>query len=100
MSSQCLKSGMHTTSEGRSRVDRQRARLDQASISNMRKLDSFFREANRLGGLSTSEDSSALNNSFGYLYLPVTMERRALKDITFSDGSFIPKGTHVAAVSG
>ena len=27
------------------------------------------------------------------------MERKALKDFTFSDGTFIPKGTHVAAVA-
>ena len=27
------------------------------------------------------------------------MERKALKDFTFSDGTIIPKGTHVAAVA-
>ena len=27
------------------------------------------------------------------------MERKALKDFTFSDGTFIPKGTHVASVA-
>ena len=27
------------------------------------------------------------------------MERKALKDFTFSDGTFIPKGTHVAAAA-
>lgn len=28
------------------------------------------------------------------------MERKALKDFTFSDGTLIPKGTHVAAIAG
>jgi cytochrome P450 len=27
------------------------------------------------------------------------MERKALKDFTFSDGTFIPRGTHVAALA-
>ena len=27
------------------------------------------------------------------------MERKAMKDFTFSDGTFIPKGTHVAALA-
>lgn len=28
------------------------------------------------------------------------MERRAMKDFTFSDGTFIPKGTHLAVSAG
>ena len=28
------------------------------------------------------------------------MERKAVQDFTFSDGTFIPKGTHVAAIFG
>ena len=30
---------------------------------------------------------------------PVAMERKALKDFTFSDGTFIPKGTFLAALA-
>jgi cytochrome P450 len=55
----------------------------KASLSNMRKLDSFLREAQRVSGSST-----------------LGPERKALKDFTFSDGTFIPKGTHVAAIAG
>jgi cytochrome P450 len=55
----------------------------KAALFNMRKLDSFLRETQRIGGFST-----------------IVMERKALKDFTFSDGTFIPKGSHVAAVSG
>jgi Cytochrome P450 len=72
----------------------------KAALFNMRKLDSFLRETQRISGFSTSEFRSALNNLHAYLHLPVVMERKALKDFTFSDGTFIPKGTHVAAVSG
>jgi len=28
------------------------------------------------------------------------MERKAMKDFTFSDGTLIPKGTHVAVIAG
>jgi len=32
--------------------------------------------------------------------LEVGMERKAVKDFTFSDGTIIPNGTHVAAIIG
>ena len=72
----------------------------KASMFNMRKLDSFLREAQRFGGFSTSEDPSVFNNQIAGLHILVVMERKALKDFTFSDGTFIPKGTHVAAIVG
>ena len=39
-------------------------------------------------------------NSNSKLMLEVGMERKAVKDFTFSDGTIIPNGTHVAAIIG
>jgi hypothetical protein len=72
----------------------------KASIFNMRKLDSFFREAQRLAGFSPSEEHSALKNASFKLTLAVGLERKAMKDFRFSDGTLIPKGTFVAAIAG
>ncbi|KAH9884927.1 cytochrome P450 [Cubamyces lactineus] len=54
----------------------------KASIGKMRKLDSFLKESMRLA------DGSLL-----------TMFRKAVKDVTLSDGTRIPRGTLVAAAS-
>jgi len=54
----------------------------KSSIFNMRKLDSFLRESQRLNGLGL-----------------ISLGRKALKDFTFSDGTFIPKGTYLAAAA-
>jgi len=34
------------------------------------------------------------------LHFVVGLERKAMKDFRFSDGTLIPKGTHIAAVAG
>ena len=62
----------------------------------MRKLDSFLREAQRVNSFSSSKGHPPNSKVSSDSHLPVTMERKALKDFTFSDGTFIPKGTHVA----
>ncbi|EKM50862.1 uncharacterized protein PHACADRAFT_128456 [Phanerochaete carnosa HHB-10118-sp] len=49
------------------------------SLQKMRKVDSFLKECQRLDNART-----------------VFLERKALKDFTFSDGTFIPKGSHVS----
>ncbi|TBU42680.1 cytochrome P450 [Dichomitus squalens] len=54
----------------------------KASIGKMRKLDSFLKESMRLA------DGSLLN-----------IFRKAMKDVTLSDGTRIPKGTLVAAAA-
>jgi hypothetical protein len=72
----------------------------KTSIFNMRKLDSFLREAQRISGFTTSEYCPVLSNLLANVPLPVAMERKAMKDFTFSDGTFIPKGTHVGAIAG
>ncbi len=68
----------------------------------MRKLDSFFKETMRLadGSLRTSisvpYDMLHANLS---ITQPVNIFRKAVKDVTLSDGTRIPKGTLVAAAS-
>ncbi|PCH42095.1 cytochrome P450, partial [Wolfiporia cocos MD-104 SS10] len=54
----------------------------KTGIVNMRKLDSFLKESMRITGLSTG-----------------TLLRLAMKDYTFADGTFIPKGTFVSAAT-
>jgi len=53
------------------------------AISKMKKVDSFMKECQRYYGLGV-----------------VSMTRKALKDFSFSDGTFIPKGTFVSSASG
>ncbi|KAF8549780.1 cytochrome P450 [Imleria badia] len=54
----------------------------KAALSKMRKVDSFLKECQRIEGISC-----------------VGLQRKALKDFTFSDGTFVPKGTMIAAAS-
>jgi len=71
----------------------------KASTFNMRKLDSFLREVQRFGSSTPSKGHPSNSGFLIDSYLPVAMERKAMKDFTFSDGTFIPKGTHVAIVT-
>ncbi|KAI5993495.1 cytochrome P450 [Pisolithus albus] len=48
------------------------------AIASMRKVDSFLAETQRLEGVLTS-----------------SVQRKAMKDLTLSDGTFVPKGTHL-----
>jgi len=52
----------------------------KAALLKMRKVDSFLKESQRINTLAAS-----------------TLSRVALKDFTFSDGTFIPAGTFVSA---
>ncbi|EED82919.1 predicted protein [Postia placenta Mad-698-R] len=52
----------------------------KAAMNKMRKVDSFLKESNRYTGLGAK-----------------SMTRLALKDFTFSDGTFIPAGTTISA---
>lgn len=88
----------------------------KASLGKMRKLDSFLKESMRLadGTLSASPSIppgahaddclpslSRICSLFDPPYAPptVTMFRKALKDVTLSDGTRIPRGTLVGAAS-
>ncbi|KAG8217979.1 cytochrome P450 [Butyriboletus roseoflavus] len=48
------------------------------AVANMHKIDSFMKESQRMDGIGL-----------------VNMVRKAMKDVTFSDGTVIPKGTFV-----
>ncbi|KAH7906709.1 cytochrome P450 [Hygrophoropsis aurantiaca] len=52
------------------------------AMTKMRKVDSFLKETQRCDGIGS-----------------LSMSRKALKDFTFSDGTFIPKGTMVSVAS-
>ncbi|KAF8435729.1 cytochrome P450 [Boletus edulis BED1] len=54
----------------------------KGAVGKMRKLDSFLKECLRFEGL-----------------LSASLSRKAVKDFTFSDGTFIPKGTLIAAAT-
>ncbi|KAH9930095.1 cytochrome P450 [Fomitopsis serialis] len=54
----------------------------KAALGNMRLVDSFLKEVGRVTGLGA-----------------ISINRKAVQDYTFSDGTFIPKGTFVAAAS-
>ncbi|KAG6380639.1 cytochrome P450 [Boletus reticuloceps] len=54
----------------------------KVAVDKMRKVDSFLKECLRFEGM-----------------LMASLSRKALKDFTFSDGTFIPKGTSVAVPS-
>ncbi|EPT03391.1 hypothetical protein FOMPIDRAFT_1028682 [Fomitopsis schrenkii] len=54
----------------------------KAALGRMIKIDSFFKESQRVNGVSG-----------------ISIFRRAMKDVTFSDGTYIPEGTIVAAVT-
>ncbi|KAI0795985.1 cytochrome P450 [Abortiporus biennis] len=55
----------------------------KASVQKMRKIDSFLKECQRYGGLGA-----------------LSMTRLSMKDFTFSDGTYIPKGTFISAAAG
>ncbi|CAL1702998.1 unnamed protein product [Somion occarium] len=54
----------------------------KAAMGKMRKVDSFLKESQRYHGLGA-----------------ISITRRALRDFTFSDGTFIPKGEFVSAAA-
>ena len=67
----------------------------------MRKVDSFIKECQRLGGIGNGacvyiHSICQLLNLFNPL---VSLSRKALKDFTFSDGTFLPKGTMIVAAA-
>ncbi|KAH9838661.1 cytochrome P450 [Rhodofomes roseus] len=54
----------------------------KAALGNMRLVDSFLKEVGRVTGLGA-----------------ISVNRKALQDFTFLDGTFVPKGTFVAAAA-
>jgi Cytochrome P450 len=70
----------------------------KAAISGMRKLDSFMKEAQRMQGIGASKLLQSILTMCAD-FEPASMTRMALKEFTFSNGTHIPKGGFVSAVS-
>ena len=68
----------------------------KASMAKMRKLDSFFRETQRLRNIAAGTGIALPVNIPPYEGLSVGISRMTLKDFTFSDGTMIPKGQIVS----
>ncbi|TFY68008.1 hypothetical protein EVJ58_g1278 [Rhodofomes roseus] len=68
------------------------------SVNRFAKIDSFLRESQRYCALGTSEliRPIAHNAHTHRLIIAESLRRTAMQDYTFSDGTFIPKGTKVA----
>lgn len=68
----------------------------KASMSKLYKVDSFLKESQRFTGLaSRTQLFYPWLPFFAQASFPVTMDRKVLKDFTFSDGTFIPKGSYL-----
>ncbi|PWW79527.1 cytochrome P450 [Tuber magnatum] len=61
--------------------------LDRAALRKMRKTDSFFKESMR----------GKIGLSMFLTFREVSFNRKVLKDYTLSDGTYLPKGTLIAA---
>lgn len=74
----------------------------KAAMQKMRKVDSFMKECQRYFGLGSGAlHVHARNCDHGCLRFTelVALTRKAMKDFTFSDGTFIPAGTIISAAS-
>lgn len=69
------------------------------SMTMLVKMESFLRESQRVSG--TSLCGSILNISPAKELIPsvVPIFRKAMEDITFSDGTTVPSGTHLVVAS-
>ena len=73
-------------------------------MGKMWKLDSFLKESQRYHGIGLSTSSSLSPPTLHLIHLfsrvrVVSVTRLALKDVTFSDGTFVPAGTLLSAAS-
>ncbi|KAF8521433.1 cytochrome P450 [Hysterangium stoloniferum] len=54
----------------------------KVAMTKLNRLDSFLKESQRINGLTVT-----------------SLTRKALRDYTFADGTFVPKGTYIAAAA-
>jgi ubiquinone/menaquinone biosynthesis C-methylase UbiE len=76
--------------------------LTRASLDKLTKIDSFIKEAQRLaapGGRFTFSPRFGHTMCNFFLGAPVNMTRKALKDFTFSNGTFIPAGSSLSVAT-
>ena len=74
----------------------QREGWTKAGIDQMYKLDSFIKESQRLHPLSIRKPLSYIACTQHINSFSVAMQRVAVKDHTFADGTTVPRGTTVA----
>jgi hypothetical protein len=70
------------------------------AIDAMEKLDSFLKESLRFNSAGARELTFFMAIFLRTELMPnsVSLRRKAMKDVTFSDGTFVPKGTTVSAI--
>ena len=69
----------------------------KAAVAKMSKLDSFIKETMRLTQIvACTYTVFRLLYTLTTLLSAVTMERKTMKDFTFSDGTIIPAGNFIA----
>lgn len=69
------------------------------SVNKLNKVDSFLRESQRYCALGTSTSPRlppCTHETLTRGFFAESLRRTAMQDYTFSDGTFIPKGTKVA----
>lgn len=69
------------------------------SMGMLVKMESFLRESQRVSGTSLCESILDITLAKALMFAPVPIIRKAMEDITFSDGTTIPCGTHLAVAS-
>lgn len=69
----------------------------KTSLGKMRKLDSFLKECIRIEGVDMCQSLAWALHTINLYCSLVGLARKAIKDFTFSDGTFIPKGTRINA---
>ena len=72
----------------------------RTSLSKMRKVDSFLKETVRMEGIEICQSFPPFTvgitlSTYFYFRSLVGLMRKATNDFTFSDGTFIPKGTRI-----
>lgn len=68
----------------------------KAAVAKMHKVDSFMKETQRMNGIGLGEYNACRCDDATDHFLPVNMVRKSMKDVTFPDGTVIPKGAFVA----
>jgi hypothetical protein len=77
----------------------QREGWTKAGLDQMSKLDSFIKESQRLHPVALSKPMSYIAHAPKVNFFSVGMQRVAVNDHTFTDGTTVPRGTTVGIIS-
>ena len=67
----------------------------KVALVKMTKLDSFLKECQRVAGTAFGAPSLHVRPFVSLMTWSVSLTRKAMRDYTFADGTFIPRGTMV-----